>query len=45
MKPQAVLSTALFATIAALTITVQAAETDSAAAEAKADQDTQASQQ
>lgn len=46
MKLQAVLSTVLFATIAALSITVQAAETDNAtpSVEAKADQGTQASQ-
>jgi len=46
MKLQAVLSTVLFATIAALSITVQAAETDKAtpSIEAKADQGTQTSQ-
>ena len=45
MKLQTVLSTALLALIAALSINVQAAETDKAtpAAEAKADQGTQAS--
>lgn len=45
MKLQTVLSTALLATIAALSINVQAAETNTAtpAAEVKADQGTEAS--